>query len=87
MEETKSVKSTANQSEGTASKSREADATSSETLSDLEKTQQIPEGSAGAASGTNDSGGGNSGSSPSPDGPSAGDRGGSADGSDSGGPM
>ncbi len=72
---------------GAAGGSHAAEATSSETLSDLEETQKVSGG--GAGSGTNDNAGGNSGSSPAPD--SSGVSGeintGRADGSDSGGPM
>ncbi len=62
---------------------RKSEATSSETLSDLEKEQKVPAG-AGTTSGTNETGGGNIGSSPAGDIPAGGGR---ADGSDMGGPM
>ena len=66
--------------------SRAAEATSSETLTDLEGTQKFSGG--GAGSDTNDNAGGNSGSSPAPNPGASGEiNTGRADGSDSGGPM
>ena len=65
---------------------RKSDATSSDTLGDLEEAQQIPAGT-NTTSGTNDSTGGNSGSSPSPSSGDISTGGGRADGSDTGGPM
>ncbi len=65
---------------------RKSEATSSETLGDLEEAQKIPAGT-GTTSGTNESSSGNSGSSPSPTSDDASTGGGRADGSDTGGPM
>jgi hypothetical protein len=65
---------------------RKSEATSSETLGDLQQAQKIPAGT-GTTSGTNDSSGGNSGSSPSLSSGDLSTGGGRADGSDTGGPM
>ena len=75
MEETRDPKAAA---EGGGTPERDAEATSSETLSDIEENSKVSTG--GAAAGTGSS---LEGSSPKPD--SGG--GGRADGGDSGGPM
>lgn len=65
--------------------SRDAEATSSETLSDVEKSQETSGTKQGTSSesGTTD----NASSTPSPDGAFDGSRGESGDGRDTGGPM
>ena len=64
----------------TTADERHAQATSSETLSDLEESQSANRTKAGASGSQKDA--------PAPDGAaSVGERGGRADGSDSGGPM
>ena len=75
MEETKDPKASA---EGGGTPERDAEATSSETLRDIEESAEVSTGSAGESSG-----GQLETSTPRPD--SAGE--GRADGSDSGGPM
>ncbi len=75
MEETKDPKAPA---EGGGAPARDAEATSSETLSDIESNEKVAGGSAGGAESSPLEG-----SSPEPD--SGGE--GRADGSDSGGPM
>jgi hypothetical protein len=75
MEETKDPKAS---SEGGGTPERDAEATSSETLSDIEAGEEVSTGSAGGSESSPLEG-----SSPNPD--SGG--GGRADGSDSGGPM
>ena len=75
MEETKDPKAS---SEGGGTPGRDAEATSSETLSDIEAGEKVSTGSAGGSESSPLEG-----SSPKPD--SGG--GGRADGSDSGGPM
>ena len=74
MEESKDPKASA----GGGTPERDAEATSSETLSDIEHSEKVTGGSAGGSESS-----GLEGSSPKPD--SGG--GGRADGSDSGGPM
>ncbi len=83
MEQNKNVEQVADSMKAV---DRKSEATSSETLGDLEETQKIPAGT-GTTSGTNDSSGGNSGSSPSPTSGDVSTGGGRADGSDTGGPM
>ena len=61
---------------------RQEEATSSDTLSDLQQTQTDADASPGATSESSDSS-----SAPSPDGTPDTARGGTADGRDSGGPM
>jgi hypothetical protein len=75
MEETKDPKAS---SEGGTAQARDAEATSSETLSDIEAGEKVSGGGAGESSGSSLEG-----ASPKPD--SGGE--GRADGSDSGGPM
>lgn len=76
MEETKDPKASAEEG-GTPA--RDAEATSSETLSDIESSEKVTGGSAGGSESSPLEG-----SSPKPD---SGGGGGRADGSDSGGPM
>ncbi|HEX8456837.1 MAG TPA: hypothetical protein VF656_05925 [Pyrinomonadaceae bacterium] len=61
---------------------RQAEATSSDTLSDLQQAQADPTTSTGETSRSSDSS-----SAPSPDGTPGNEHGGTADGRDSGGPM
>lgn len=75
MEETERPKA---QAEGGGTPERDAEATSSETLSDIEASEKVSTGSSGDSTGS-----ALEGSSPKPD--SGGE--GRADGSDSGGPM
>ena len=75
MEESKDPKASA---EGGGTPERDAEATSSETLSDVEQSEKVTGGSAGGSTGSSLEG-----SSPKPD--SGGE--GRADGSDTGGPM
>ena len=75
MEETKDPKASA---EGGGTPERDAEATSSETLSDIESSEKVSGGSAGGSESSPLEG-----ASPKPD--SGGE--GRADGSDSGGPM
>ena len=75
MEETRDPKAS---TEGGGTPERDAEATSSETLSDIEENTKVSTGSAGESTGSSLEG-----SSPKPD--SGGE--GRADGSDSGGPM
>ena len=86
MEETKDTKARADETPAPA-RTRDEQATSSKTLSDLEQTQS----DAAAATTTGGGASGTSspveGSSPSPDGAQDSARGGRADGSDTGGPM
>jgi hypothetical protein len=83
MKEAKDPKSAVNTS-SKGSEGRDAEATSSETLSDVEKTQST---SKGEKSPTAERSSGGRSPVPSPDGTPIGDRGGRADGSDTGGPM
>ena len=78
MEETKEANAP-NESDVEATPKRDAEATSSETLSDIEESEKVSTGG-GADTSSSDL----EGSSPEPD---AGGGGGRADGSDSGGPM
>jgi len=84
MEETKDPNASAgggDAAQGTPE--RDEEATSSETLSDIEESTKVKGGDGGSGSG---SGGGSlEGSTPSPD--AGGSGGGRADGSDTGGPM
>lgn len=75
MEETRDPKAS---TEGGGTPERDAEATSSETLSDIEEKEKVSTGSSGDSTGS-----ALEGSSPNPD--SGGE--GRADGSDSGGPM
>ncbi|MBV8855710.1 MAG: hypothetical protein JOZ02_02005 [Acidobacteria bacterium] len=75
MEETQDPKAS---TEGGGTPERDAEATSSETLSDIEANEKVSTGGAGSSTGS-----ALEGSSPKPD--SGGE--GRADGSDSGGPM
>jgi hypothetical protein len=77
MEESKDPKASTS-TEGGGTPGRDAEATSSETLSDIESGEKVTGGSAGGAESSSLEG-----SSPKPD--SGGE--GRADGSDSGGPM
>ena len=77
MEETKDPKAPT-ENEGDATPKRDEEATSSETLSDIEESEKVSTGG-GAGSSSSDL----EGSSPKPDGGGEG----RADGSDSGGPM
>ncbi|MCA1591457.1 MAG: hypothetical protein LC754_02145 [Acidobacteria bacterium] len=82
MEETKDPKSGVNvsdETETTATPKRDAEATSSATLSDIEDSEKLTGGSSGGS----ESSGSLEGSTPSP----VTEGGGRADGSDSGGPM
>jgi hypothetical protein len=80
MEETKNeTTQTSEATEDSGTPKRDAEATSSETLSDVEESEKVSTGG-GAGSSSSDL----EGSSPRPD---AGGGGGRADGSDSGGPM
>jgi len=82
MEETKDANAPEDgQSEGQGTPKRDEEATSSETLSDIEESTKVS-GGGGAGS---ESSGALEGSTPSPD--TGGGSGGRADGSDSGGPM
>ncbi|HEX8291677.1 MAG TPA: hypothetical protein VF570_07985 [Pyrinomonadaceae bacterium] len=76
MEETRDPRAAA---EGGGTPERDAEATSSETLSDIEENASVSTGGGGASSSSPLEG-----SSPKPD---SGGGGGRADGSDSGGPM
>ena len=83
MEETKDPNaSTGGQDAGQGTPKRDEEATSSETLSDLEESTKVPGGGGGSGS---ESSGSLEGSTPSPD--AGGSGGGRADGSDTGGPM
>ncbi|MBC7931686.1 MAG: hypothetical protein H7Z38_14085 [Rubrivivax sp.] len=77
MEETKDPNAPT-ESGGEGTPKRDAEATSSETLSDIEESEKVSTGGGGSSSSDLE------GSSPKPD---AGGDGGRADGSDSGGPM
>jgi hypothetical protein len=77
MEETKDPKAATTEGGGTPE--RDAEATSSETLKDIEAGEKVSGGSAGGSESSSLEG-----SSPKPD---SGGGGGRADGSDSGGPM
>ncbi|MCA1633949.1 MAG: hypothetical protein LC802_09575 [Acidobacteria bacterium] len=82
MEETKDTNAAeGGQPEGKGTPKRDAEATSSETLSDIEESTKVSDGGGGSGS---ESSGALEGSTPSPD---TGGGGGRADGSDSGGPM
>ena len=83
MEETKDTKARTDEA-ATPARTRDEQATSSKTLSDLEETQTDAATSAGAASTTSSP---VEGSSPSPDGAADPAREGRADGGDTGGPM
>jgi hypothetical protein len=78
MEETKQPKPPTDAATGGGTPKRDAEATSSETLSDLEDKSKVSTGSSGSGSSSLE------GSSPRPD---TGGGGGRADGSDTGGPM
>ncbi len=86
MEESRDPKSAVNVSGDAGSErpgaSRDAEATSDTTLSELEQTQKSSEGRAGATTG-----GSTSSNTPSPDGAFDEKGAGRADGSDTGGPM
>ena len=84
MEETKDPNASAGteqDAQGGGTPKRDEEATSSETLSDLEESTKVKSGGSGSGSG----GGSLEGSTPSPD--AGGSGGGRADGSDTGGPM
>jgi hypothetical protein len=70
---------------GTANKTREQEATSDETLDDIDRTEDATVKSSGDSSTGQGSGGGTS--APSPDGAFDAERGGRGDGSDAGEPM
>ncbi len=78
MEDTKEPNAPT-ESEGEGTPKRDEQATSSETLSDIEESEDVSTGGGGGSSSSDLEG-----SSPNPD---AGGGGGRADGSDSGGPM
>lgn len=83
MEETKDANAPeGGQPEGQGTPKRDEEATSSETLSDIEESTKVSGDGGGAGS---ESSGALEGSTPSPD--TGGGGGGRADGSDSGGPM
>ena len=86
MEETKDPNAstgTEQDAQGGGTPKRDEEATSSETLSDIEESTKVKDSGGGSGS---DSGGGSlEGSTPSPD--AGGSGGGRADGSDTGGPM
>ena len=76
MEESREPRAAA---EGGGTPERDAEATSSETLSDIEESTKVSTGGSGSGTGSSLEG-----SSPKPD---SGGGGGRADGSDTGGPM
>lgn len=86
MEETKDPNAsigTEHEAQSGGTPKRDEEATSSETLSDIEESTKVKDDSGGSGSG---SGGGSlEGATPSPD--AGGSGGGRADGSDTGGPM
>ena len=83
MDEAKRTKPDAGSDDTSAqSAARQDEATSSDTLSDLQKTQTGSAAAPGETSGASDSA-----SAPAPDGTPDSTRGGTADGRDSGGPM
>lgn len=84
MEETKGKQAQTDEGRP-AARTRDQQATSSKTLSDLEETQSDAATSAGG--GASDTSSPVEGSSPSPDGAAGAAGGGRADGSDTGGPM
>ena len=82
MEEAKQTKPTTGEDTDTQTAARHEDATSSDTLSDMQETQSDSGSSQSGSSGSS-----NSTSTPAPDGMPGNSGDGTADGKDSGGPM